>query len=375
MDRYAERTGLGSRPSARRYLWTDAFAVCTFVGLSRSGDRRAGALALELVDRVHRVLGRHRADDAREGWLHGLPDAEGVAHPTRGGLRIGKPLRERRPEEAFDDRLEWSRDGQYFHYLTRWMRALDQLARAAHDARLHRWARELAHTAHRRFTHAAAGRGKRLYWKMSVDLSRPLVASMGHCDPLDGLLTCLELEETAVALGAAAAGGPDLSDAIADYTAMLEPQALATPEPLGLGRLLGELARTAGLLRRGGQRPAAPRLRSLATGLAAALVAAAETGLAGYLGRSELAQPASRRLPYRELGLSIGLAAVAAIDRGALGLRAPPRLFERCAPLRAEIEAFWLCPAHRAIPAWTEHEDLNDVMLAASLAPEGWLTR
>jgi hypothetical protein len=34
-------------------------------------------------------------------------------------LRIGKQLAERRPGERFDERLEWERDGQYFHYLTR----------------------------------------------------------------------------------------------------------------------------------------------------------------------------------------------------------------------------------------------------------------
>jgi hypothetical protein len=45
--------------------------------------------------------------------------ATGAAHPTRGGLRIGKKLPERRPGEAFQERLEWERDGQYFHYLTK----------------------------------------------------------------------------------------------------------------------------------------------------------------------------------------------------------------------------------------------------------------
>jgi hypothetical protein len=47
-------------------------------------------------------------------------------HPTRGGLRIGKQLPERRPGEPYDPQVEWDRDGQYFHYLTKWMHALDQ---------------------------------------------------------------------------------------------------------------------------------------------------------------------------------------------------------------------------------------------------------
>src|SRR5262249_47261051 len=95
MMQFAERTGLvGDRPQ-RRYLWTDAFAVCNFLGLAKAAnDSRYTELALELVQRVHHVLGRHRGDDQRTGWISGLTDEQGEAHPTRGGLRIGKPLAE-----------------------------------------------------------------------------------------------------------------------------------------------------------------------------------------------------------------------------------------------------------------------------------------
>jgi hypothetical protein len=133
---------------------------------------------------VHHVLGRHRADDAlRRGWLSGLGEAEGELHPTRGGLRIGKRLPERPPDAPFDERLEWDRDGQYFHYLTRWMHALDQVARWTREARFNTWARELAEVAHRSFTYGPPGRsGRRMVWKMSIDLAaaRP---SMGQHDP------------------------------------------------------------------------------------------------------------------------------------------------------------------------------------------------
>ncbi len=44
-------------------------------------------------------------------------------------MRIGKPLNERKPSEPFDERLEWDRDGQYYHYLTKWMHALHQVGR------------------------------------------------------------------------------------------------------------------------------------------------------------------------------------------------------------------------------------------------------
>src|SRR5687768_15334564 len=110
MTRFADR--------GRRHLWTDAFAVCNFLGFAAAtGDARHRERALRLVEQVHAVLGRHRPNDTRAGWLPGLGPEEGAAHPTSGGLRIGKPLPERGPREPLDERLEWDRDGQYFHYL------------------------------------------------------------------------------------------------------------------------------------------------------------------------------------------------------------------------------------------------------------------
>ena len=64
------------------------------------------------------------ADDVRRGWISGLDEETGQRHPTRRGLRIGKPLKERQVGEPIDERLESVRDGQYFHYLTKWMHAL-----------------------------------------------------------------------------------------------------------------------------------------------------------------------------------------------------------------------------------------------------------
>lgn len=125
MTDFAERTGLLGERAPTRYLWTDAFAVCNFLELEqRTGDTAYRELALRLVEKVHQVLGRHRADDPREGWISGLGEAEAERHPTKGGLRIGKALGERGPDDPFDERLEWDPDGQYFHYLTKWMHAL-----------------------------------------------------------------------------------------------------------------------------------------------------------------------------------------------------------------------------------------------------------
>ena len=87
---------------------------------------------------------------------------------------------------------------------------------------------------------------------------------------------------------------------------------------------------------------------------------------------------AERRLAFRELGLAIGLAAVGLMEqeagRGAgAGARLRLEHLGRYASLRTQIEAFWLRTEHRATRAWSEHEDINDVMLATSLVPEGFL--
>ena len=58
-----------------------------------------------------------------------------------------------------------------------------------------------------------------------------------------------------------------------------------------------------------------------------------------HLAQPDLGSPADHRLAFRELGLA--------------------------------IESFWLLPEHRQVRTWLDHEDINDVMLATSLVPEG----
>ena len=329
MLQFAARTGLEPEGPQRRYLWTDAFAVTIFLGLHNY------ALALKLIDRVHRTLGRHRPDSAATGWISGLAESEGAAHPTAGGLRIGKPLAERAPTDPFDQRLEWDRDGQYFHYLTKWMHALDQTTRYTGTLTFNRWARELAVRAHRAFVDRSR---TRMAWKMSIDLSRPLVPSMGQHDALDGFVTYLQLAATPNPSPAS------LDDAINDFAAMIDPASLATDDPLGIGGLLID----------------ASRLQQLGTAdqLRNDVLSAAAVGLRAYQQEAALDAPADRRLAFRELGLAIGLAAE------------PLPAFR---PLRQQIESFWIDSQHRQTGLWREHQDINDVMLATALAPEGFL--
>ena len=276
MDEFARDTGLEGDAPPRRYLWTDAFAVCNFLGLHReSGEGRELDRALRLVDQVHHVLGRHRPDDSRQGWISGLPDEEGGRHPTRGGLRIGQELPERRPGEAFDSRLEWDRDGQYFHYLTQWMHALSRVSEETGQAVFHDWAVELAKSAHARFSTAdPAGGARRLVWKMSIDLGRALVTSMGQHDPLDAWIAYLDLQGGASATGAL--GRRALDSEIAEAEALCVGGQWATDDALGIGSLLIAIFRPARLRTRPGVTgPAEARLLEH-------LVAAARISLEAY---------------------------------------------------------------------------------------------
>ena len=376
MTGFAEQTGLipPARPP-RRYLWTDAFAVCNYLELfRRTGEEHYQEDAMRLVSQVHRVLGRHREDDSRQGWISGLDEKEGEQHPTQGGLRIGKELRERGPDEPYDDHLEWERDGQYFHYLTKWMHALDCLARVTGDSVYNQWAVELAKSAHARFTYNPWGGGpKRMYWKMSIDLSYPLVASMGQHDPLDGLITYQQLQATAVKFSDLHAKSP-LGQEITEMTAMCEGLTWTTNDPLGIGGLLSDAYRLTQLMISTSLRES-DRLVSL--------LRDAEVGLENFVRSRPLSSSADYRLAFRELGLSIGLHAIVKIQRA---LEQHPETFSnqqeldarlsglaRFLPLLESIESFWLKPNNQQSHTWTGHRDINSVMLATSLAPDGYL--
>ena len=364
---FAARTGVTSSEPGLRYLWTDAFAAANFLGLAReTGEERHLELALRVIEKVHAALGRHRADDPRQGRLGTATED----HPTRGGLRIGKPLPERGPEEPLDPRLEWDRDGQYFHYLTKWMHALDLTTRVTGRPDYNRWARELAERAHDAFTYQAAGGFRRMHWKLSIDLSRPLVPSMGQHDPLDGYVTAAQLRATAQALEDGE--GPRLAGEMASFEAMIDSDGLATDDPLGLGGLLTDAFRLEQLMRRGSRDEHDLLQRLLEVSL---------VGLQGYASGNALEGAASRRLAFRELGLAIGLHAVEhmadAVQRGEFAgderARELLRALGRYVSLAAAIEGFWLIDEHRQQQTWAEHRDINDVMLATSLAPQGFL--
>ena len=374
MRDFASRTGLDPVSyRTHRYLWTDAFAVCNYLGLSESsGTPVYRDLAIRLVGQVHTILGRYRDDDFRNGWISGLSESEGKNRPTAGGLRIGKDLPERQPGETEIEREEWDRDGQYYHYLTRWMHALCRVASVTGDRNMISWAIELAQTAHAKFTYLPpGGRTKRMYWKMSTDLRRPLVYSMGQHDALDGFVTYNEISATAEKLGL---GTDILGNETAEMTTICQGLVLATDDPLGIGGLLCDAFQIVTSAKKG-----VPAHSSL---LESVLVSA-RAGLESFSRSGTVSAPARYRLGFRELGLSLGLAAAiklheelsdgAKIFANRESLHRAVQALQKFLPLRDEIDAFWLDEKNRTGGTWEDHRDINEVMLATSLAPDGYL--
>ena len=162
-----------------RYLWTDGFAVVNFLTLYNiTQETRYLLLARNLIATVHSILGFTRDGKSR------LPCATDEA-PLRGGLRIGKH------DESGSDG-----DGQYFHYLTVWVFALNRFTFVTGEKWYNEQAISMAKAILPKFmTNRNSGR-PRMHWKLSMDLSKPLVASEGNLDPLDGYVTYKLLQNT-----------------------------------------------------------------------------------------------------------------------------------------------------------------------------------
>lgn len=209
-----------------RYLWTDAFGVLNFLTLHRESARVPGAtkddkyltLARRLVETVHDILGRTRDGKSR---LPGATDEK----PLGGGLRIGK-IDERGPDG----------DGQYHHYLTIWMFALNRMSLASGDPKYNRLAVQLAKAIHPRFFINRESTRPRMVWKMAMDLSIPLVSSEGNLDPIDGYVIFRLLQAAALQMN----DGKVLDEEIGDYKRVMERKGehFVSSDPLDLGMTL-----------------------------------------------------------------------------------------------------------------------------------------
>ena len=134
-----------------------------------TGDAPLADLRSRLVDQVHQMLGRHRADDARARLDQRARRRSRRAHPTRGGLRIGKPLPERDAGEPFDER---ARVGPRRPVLplpdaSGCTRSIRSPARLGEPLLRPLGARARRRRRTARFVRHAPGRARRMDWKMS----------------------------------------------------------------------------------------------------------------------------------------------------------------------------------------------------------------
>ena len=189
---------------------------------------------------------------------------------------------------------------------------------------------------------------------------------MGDHDPLDGLVAVGSL----AAHGDAVAGA-ELASTVRDLAEMCTGRGWVTTDPLGLGLLITDALFLA--------EPALARL--VPDRLFGRVLHDAARSLDLVTVGRHMEGPADARLAFRELGLSLGLAAAERLDErrragslpgGRDAEAALDRLLQR-APLRDRIESFWLDPRNQATDGWQEHEDINAVMLATSLLPDGYL--
>ncbi|KAL3462846.1 hypothetical protein BJX64DRAFT_276943 [Aspergillus heterothallicus] len=215
-----------------RYLWTDAFGVLNLLTLHREHTRSKPSssaeepgthyltLAARLIAAVHETLGRTRDSSAR---LRGASET----NPLGGGLRIGKL-----------DAAGPDGDGQYHHYLTLWMFALNRMAVAAGDASYNDAAIALAKAIHGAFFvkkgSASASAKPRMVWKVSCDLSEVLVGSEGNLDAVDGFVVFRLLAATEDS------GQGVLAEEIRDYQRVMERKGhhFVSSDPLDLGMTL-----------------------------------------------------------------------------------------------------------------------------------------
>jgi hypothetical protein len=367
MTNFAINTGLDPKISSPvRYLWTDAFAVCNYIGIyNLTGDTHYLDLGTNLIQQVHQVLGKLRD---KSGWISGLDQQTGEKHPTIGGLRIGKKMDEREQNQEYDEILEWERDGQYYHYITKWIHALNITAKASGDLKYIQWAGELLKTTHDAFTYSPAPNiPSRLYWKMSVDLKRPLVSSMGQQDPMDGYLTYKETETISAMFD-----GQKFEREIHEISTICKMMDLKTNDPLGIGGLLTDATRTTQLMVYGSIK----RPEILENLLNSALL-----GIKSYLSTGQLSLDPEHRLAFREIGLSIGFKGLNLMEKF---IEKTPEIFisthlkqlkqlQNYQYMVRYIDEYWLDPKNQESTNWKEHRDINTVMLATALYPDGFL--
>jgi hypothetical protein len=197
---------------------------------------------------------------------------------------------------------------------------------------------------------------------------------MGQHDPLDGFITCAELQLIAGNYSGLHSF-PSLATEMTGMAGICQGMELSTDDPLGTGGLLSDAFRIAQLSVISGK-SYGRLLESVMDSALPGLVSCAQGG--------SLDLPAKYRLAFRELGLAIGLAGAKNLcalirhnpelfkDTGSLQHKAEAIL--AYVPLKEAIIQFSMSDKNRESPTWTGHKEISMVMLATGIAPDGFLT-
>jgi len=303
-----------------RYLWTDAFGVCNYITLyCETKDQIYLDQADALIKDVHDTLGKDRSLKERLG-------KSTDARPLLGGLRIGKVD----PEGTSDG------DGQYFHYLTKWMYALNKMSAVKNEPKYNEWAVDLAKVAHDGFIQGANTDRPRMFWKMSIDLSYPHVDSEGNLDPFDGYVTYRSIQENTT--------DPDaLKNQIRTFEKMVMSKypRYRSNDPLDLGEALW-IAHFY---------PSEDWSRHVAE--------VSLTSLEHLYGKKYFSMPESRRLAFREFGTTIG------VQVHPMGTTPNSPWPDRV----TDLHSFW------RERLYTRDHDITPVMFCTSLNPGAFWTQ
>lgn len=284
--------------------------------------------AKSLVTAVHSTLGRTRDLSSY------LPGAS-ASNPLAGGLRIGK-------ENATGP----DGDGQYHHYLTLWMFALNRLSVTSGEKQYNDQAISLAKAIHPHFMYNRSSSRPRMYWKMSMDLKEPLVRSEGNLDPVDGYVIFRLLQKT---------DGEDssvLAEEIQQYKRIVDTKwkNYTSSDALDLGMTLWTAHWEDEVWAQG-------------------LVDRAERDIEDFWESAHFRRSTSQRLAFRDFGLALGI-------KCGLSTRDQKKWTERADSVLKAWEESGLVPESRAdhtagINAEEDLRPISMVMYAAALIPGG----
>mgnify|MGYP000272676830 CR=1 FL=1 len=163
----SDEAGLCHDGLQRRYLWTDAFGVLAYLSLADQLEQQQTpekaetyrAAAHRLIHVVHDCLGQPRSDTDKTMQM-----TKDMASPNGNvGLRIGKAHHRQVTDAGM------SYDGQYWHYIDKWLLALSRAGRVEDGCRIGKSVFPYFFDAGPNGDGSQGG----IRWKLSVDATPP----------------------------------------------------------------------------------------------------------------------------------------------------------------------------------------------------------